>query len=130
MSIDAGQLAAWWGLPFAGMLLSIALMPLLAAQVWHHHVGKIVAGWSLAFLVPFAFVFGFGEAGHSLVHTLLGEYIPFIILLTALFTVAGGIYVRGNLHGSPGLNTGLMAIGAVLASFMGTTGAAMLMITR
>ena len=128
MSIDAGQLSGWWGLPFAGMLLSIALMPLLALKVWHHHAGKIVAGWSLAFLVPFAFVFGFGEAGHSLVHTLLGEYIPFIILLTALFTVAGGIYVRGNLHGSPGLNTGLMAIGAVLASFMGTTGAAMLMI--
>lgn len=128
MSIDAGQLAAWWGLPFAGMLLSIALMPLLALKVWHHHVGKIVTGWSLAFLVPFAFMFGAGEAGHALVHTLLGEYLPFIILLTALFTVAGGIYVRGNLHGSPGLNTGLMAIGAVLASFMGTTGAAMLMI--
>ncbi|MDP3820589.1 MAG: sodium:proton antiporter [Burkholderiales bacterium] len=128
MSIDAGQLAAWWGLPFAGMLLSIALMPLLALKVWHHHVGKIVAGWSLAFLVPFAFMFGAGEAGHALVHTLLGEYLPFIILLTALFTVAGGIYVRGNLHGSPGLNTGLMMIGAVLASFMGTTGAAMLMI--
>ena len=128
MSIDAGQLSAWWGLPFAGMLLSIALMPLLALKIWHHHVGKIVLGWSLAFLVPFAFTFGIGEAGHSLVHTLLAEYLPFIILLTALFTVAGGIYVRGNLHGSPGLNTGLMAIGAVLASFMGTTGAAMLMI--
>ena len=128
MSIDAGQLSAWWGLPFAGMLLSIALMPLLAPQVWHHHVGKIVLGWSLAFLLPFALMFGAGEAGHSLAHTLLGEYIPFIVLLTALFTVAGGIYVRGNLHGSPGLNTGLMAIGAVLASFMGTTGAAMLMI--
>ncbi|MEQ1686258.1 MAG: sodium:proton antiporter [Burkholderiaceae bacterium] len=128
MSIDAGQLSAWWGLPFAGMLLSIALMPLLALKIWHHHVGKIVVGWSLAFLVPFAFLFGAGEAGHALVHTLLGEYLPFIILLTALFTVAGGIYVRGNLHGSPGLNTGLMLIGAVLASFMGTTGAAMLMI--
>ena len=128
MSVGAGQLSAWWGLPFAGMLLAIALMPLLAPKVWHHHVGKIVLGWSLAFLVPFAFMFGLGEAGHSLVHTLLAEYLPFIILLTALFTVAGGIYVRGNLHGNPGLNTVLMAIGAVLASFMGTTGAAMLMI--
>ena len=128
MSVDAGQLSAWWGLPFAGMLLSIALMPLLAPAFWHHHAGKVALAWSLAFLLPFASTFGVAEAGHSLVHTLLAEYLPFIILLTALFTVAGGIYVRGNLHGSPGLNTGLMAIGAVLASFMGTTGAAMLMI--
>ena len=72
--------------------------------------------------------FGPGLAGASLVHALLAEYIPFVILLTALFTVAGGIYIKGNLHGSPGLNTGLLAIGAVLASFMGTTGASMLLI--
>ena len=128
MSIDAAQLTAWWGLPFAGMLLSIAVLPLLVPAFWHHHAGKVAAAWSLAFLVPFALAFGAGEAGHSLVHTLLAEYLPFIILLTALFTVAGGVYVRGNLHGSPALNAGLMAIGAALASFMGTTGAAMLMI--
>ena len=67
-------------------------------------------------------------AGISLVHALVAEYIPFIILLTALFTVAGGIFIRGNLHGSPALNAGLLLIGAVLASFMGTTGASMLMI--
>jgi Na+/H+ antiporter NhaD/arsenite permease-like protein len=67
-------------------------------------------------------------AGVNLVHALLAEYIPFVILLTALFTVAGGIYIRGNLHGSPGLNTAILAIGAVLASVMGTTGASMLLI--
>ena len=78
--------------------------------------------------MPFAVVFGPGLAGTSLVHALLAEYIPFVILLTALFTVAGGIYIRGNLHGSPGLNTAILAIGAVLASFMGTTGASMLLI--
>ena len=128
MSIDAAQLTAWWGLPFAGMLLSIAVLPLLVPAFWHHHAGKVAAAWSLAFLVPFALAFGAGEAGLSLVHTLLAEYLPFIILLTALFTVAGGVYVRGNLHGSPALNASLMAIGAALASFMGTTGAAMLMI--
>jgi Na+/H+ antiporter NhaD/arsenite permease-like protein len=61
-------------------------------------------------------------------HTLLGEYLPFVILLSALFATAGGIYVRGNLHGSPGLNCTLMAVGAALASVMGTTGASMLMI--
>ena len=126
--LDGARLSAWWGLPFAGMLLSIALMPLLLPKVWHHHFGKITAGWVLLLLLPFALTQGFGTTGAVLVHTLLGEYIPFIILLTALFTVAGGIFVRGNLHGSPGLNAGLMAIGAVLASFMGTTGASMLMI--
>jgi Na+/H+ antiporter NhaD/arsenite permease-like protein len=126
--LDGSQLSAWWGVPFAGMLLSIALMPLLAPKVWHHHYGKIALGWSLAFLVPFAAAFGPGLMGASLVHAMVAEYLPFIILLTALFTAAGGIYVRGNLHGSPGLNTGLMAIGAVLASLMGTTGASMLLI--
>ena len=126
--LDGGQLSAWWGVPFAGILLSIALMPLLAPHFWHHHFGKVAAGWALAFLLPFALVFGPGLAGVNLVHALLAEYIPFIVLLTALFTVSGGIYIRGNLHGSPGLNTSILAIGAVLASFMGTTGASMLLI--
>ena len=126
--IDGSALPLWWGIPFAGILLSIAVMPLVAPIFWHHHFGKVAAGWALLFLVPFAVAFGPGLAGASLVHALLAEYIPFVILLTALFTVAGGIYIKGNLHGSPGLNTGLLAIGAVLASFMGTTGASMLLI--
>ena len=126
--IDGAALALWWGVPFAGLLLSIALVPLLAPIFWHHHYGKVTATWGLAFLLPFAMVFGGGAAGVSLVHALLAEYLPFVILLTALFTVAGGIYIRGNLRGSPLLNTAILAIGAVLASFMGTTGASMLLI--
>ena len=126
--LDGASLSVLWGVPFAGVLLSIALIPLLAPIFWHHHYGKVTAAWSLAFLVPFAVVFGPGAAGVNFVHALLAEYIPFILLLTALFTVAGGIFIRGNLHGSPGLNTAILAIGAVLASFMGTTGASMLMI--
>ena len=126
--IDGRALSVSWGLPFAGMLLSIALLPLLLPDFWHRHFGKVAAGWSLAFLLPFALLFGFGAAAQGLLHTLLAEYLPFILLLTALFTVSGGIYVRGNLHGSPGLNTGLLALGAVLASVMGTTGASMLLI--
>jgi Na+/H+ antiporter NhaD/arsenite permease-like protein len=114
--------------PFAGILLSIALMPLLVPIFWHHHFGKVTAAWSLAFLLPFALIFGPGVASVNFMHALLAEYIPFILLLTALFTVAGGIYIRGNLHGSPGLNTAILAIGAVLASVMGTTGASMLLI--
>lgn len=125
---DGRQLSGAWGVPFAGILLSIALLPILAPSFWHHHFGKVAAAWSLAFLAPFAIVFGPGIAGSAFVHALVGEYIPFVVLLTALFTVAGGIYIRGNLHGSPALNTGLLAIGAVLASFMGTTGASMLLI--
>ena len=126
--IEGAGLSAWWALPFVGMLLSIAVLPLAAPALWHRHFGKIAAAWSLAFLLPHALVFGVGATGTSVVHTLLGEYLPFVILLSALFTIAGGIYVRGNLHGSPGLNVGLMAIGAVLASFMGTTGASMLLV--
>jgi Na+/H+ antiporter NhaD/arsenite permease-like protein len=126
--INGAELSAMWGIPFAGILLSIALMPLLVPQFWHHHFGKVTVAWSLAFLVPFAAMYGVDLAGSNLVHALLAEYIPFIILLTALFTVSGGIFIRGNLHGSPGLNTSILAIGAFLASFMGTTGASMLMI--
>ena len=125
---DGAQLSPLWGVPFAGILLSIALLPLLAPSFWHHHYGKISAAWALAFLLPFAAIYGVGLAGVQLVHALVAEYIPFIILLTALFTVAGGIHIRGNLRGAPGLNTAILAIGAVLASFMGTTGASMLLI--
>lgn len=125
---DGASLSPLWGVPFAGILLSIALLPLLAPSFWHHHYGKISAAWALAFLLPFAATYGAGLAGVQLVHALVAEYIPFIILLTALFTVAGGIHIRGNLRGAPGLNTAILAIGAVLASFMGTTGASMLLI--
>ena len=125
---DGAQLTAVWGIPFAGILLCIALMPLLTPHFWHHHYGKVVAAWSLAFFIPFAVMFGANLAGENLVHALFAEYIPFIVLLTALYAVSGGIFIRGNLHGSPGLNTAILAIGAFLASFMGTTGASMLMI--
>ena len=126
--IDGSQFSAWWGIPFAGMLLSIAILPLAAPQLWHRHFGKLAVAWVLALALPFAFVFGAAAWAASAVHTVLSEYLPFVILLTALFTISGGIYVRGNLHGSPALNVTIMAIGAVLASVMGTTGASVLLI--
>ena len=126
--IDGAALSPLWAVPFAGVLLSIALMPLLAPTFWHHHYGKVALGWALAFLLPFGALYGVALAGEQLVHAALAEYVPFIILLTALFTVAGGIHIRGNLHGAPALNVAILAIGAVLASFMGTTGASMLLI--
>ena len=127
-TLDGATLSPLWALPFAGILLSIAIIPLIAPHAWHSHFGKISAGWALVFLVPFALGFGTQTAFASFVHAMLEEYVPFIVLLTALFTVAGGICLHGDLHGSPRLNTGLLALGAVLASIMGTTGAAMLLI--
>ena len=127
-TLDGSQLSALWAVPFVGILLSIAIWPLVGPHVWHHHFGKIAAGWALAFLVPFALVFGLPTALAGLAHALLAEYVPFIVLLTALFAVSGGIYIRGNLHGTPVLNTAILLVGGVLASFMGTTGASMLLI--
>ena len=127
-ALDGASLSLLWGVPFSGILLSIALFPILAPAVWHHHFGKITAGWTLLFLLPFTVVFGAGTSAALVVHALLAEFIPFVILLFALYTVSGGILVSGNLHGSPALNTGLLALGTVLASIMGTTGAAMLLI--
>lgn len=126
--LDGSGLSGWWGVPFAGLLLSIALCPLLTPVFWHHHFGKVSLTWALAFLLPCAVYFGAGTAAGGAVHAFVAEYIPFIILITALFVVAGGICVRGNLHGTPALNTSLLALGTVMASFMGTTGASMLMI--
>ena len=125
---DGAALSLAWCIPFAGMLLSIALFPLLAPHFWHAHFGKVAAFWSLALLVPFGAVFGLEADAHSLAHALVAEYIPFILLLLALYTISGGILLGGTLRGSAGLNTGLLALGTLLASVMGTTGAAMLLI--
>jgi Na+/H+ antiporter NhaD/arsenite permease-like protein len=125
---NGGNLSPLWIVPFAGILLSIAVAPVTAPSFWHHHFGKTSAFWALAFLVPFAGYYGVDLAAREVVHTLLAEYVPFIILLLALFTVSGGIHIRGNLHGSARLNTGILALGTALASVMGTTGAAMLLI--
>jgi Na+/H+ antiporter NhaD/arsenite permease-like protein len=126
--LDGADLGLLWTVPFAGILLSIALCPLLVPTFWHHHFGKISAAWALAFLIPFALLFGFDLALFETLHTALLEYIPFIILLLALFTVTGGLRVRTSYNGSAGFNTGLLALGTALASWMGTTGAAMLLI--
>jgi len=126
--LDGTLLGLAWGLPFAGILLSIALLPLFAARVWHHHFGKIAVGWALAFLLPAAAVHGPAVAGTEFAHVMLAEFLPFLILVGSLFVVTGGIRVTGNLVGTPEVNLGILACGTVLASIMGTTGAAMLLI--
>ena len=127
-TIPGPELSAVWVIPFACMLLSIAIMPLAIPHIWHHHFGKIAVFWGLAFLVPCFAVYGAQVAIYELLHALLLEYVPFIILLFALFTVAGGVRLKGSLVGTPVVNTGILAVGTFLASWMGTTGAAMLLI--
>ncbi|HIN20155.1 MAG TPA: sodium:proton antiporter, partial [Candidatus Marinimicrobia bacterium] len=114
--------------PFIGILLSIAVVPLLAPIFWHRNFGKISAFWAISFLIPFIIWTGFGEALHQFLHVILLEYIPFILLLLALFTISGGIRLKGYLAGTPKVNTLILLIGTALASWMGTTGAAMLLI--
>ncbi|MCL2122675.1 MAG: sodium:proton antiporter [Desulfovibrionaceae bacterium] len=127
-TVPGSELSGIWALPFACMLLSIAILPLALPDVWHHHFGKISLFWGLTFLVPCLLVYGASVALYEFLHTMLLEYIPFIILLLALFTVAGGVRLTGALVGTPAVNTGILAVGAILASWMGTTGAAMLLI--
>src|SRR5258708_5555553 len=93
-----GTLGLVWALPFAGLLLTIALAPLLAPHVWHRHYGKIAALWAIAFVVPFGVVHGLAAAIHAVLGTFFHEYLPFIVLLGALYTVAAGVRLTGTLR--------------------------------
>jgi len=126
--LQGADLSILWVLPFVGILLSIAVMPLIAPAFWHHHFGKISFFWAILFIVPFFAQYGTSMTVYELLHVGLLEYFPFIVLLLALFTISGGIRLTGKLVGSPIVNTGIIFIGTLLASWMGTTGAAMLLI--
>lgn len=126
--IDGSNLSVIWVLPFAGILLSIAICPLFAEHWWHNNFGKVSAVWASLLVIPLIFTFGFEAALYEVLHAYLLEYIPFIVLLLALFTVSGGIRIKGYLKGTPEVNTAILLIGTILASWMGTTGAAMLLI--
>jgi len=126
--IDGASLGLLWVVPFAGILLSIALCPLLVPHFWHAHFGKVSAFWGAAVLLPMFVLLGPATALYEVLHVYLLEYIPFIILLLALFTVSGGVRLKGQLTGSPEVNVAILALGTFLASWMGTTGAAMLLI--
>ena len=120
-------LPLWSVIPFVGILLSIAVIPLISSSFWHHHFGKVSAAWALLFAIPFLMAYG-GAAFYEILHIYLLDYIPFIILLWGLFTAGGGIVIRGTLAGTPAVNTIILLIGTVLASWMGTTGASMILI--
>ncbi|HPB82710.1 MAG TPA: sodium:proton antiporter [Spirochaetota bacterium] len=126
--LDGQNLSLLWAIPFVGILLSIALFPLLLPRFWHHHYGKVSLFWGLSFLIAFSVNFGLNMSVFYTVEVFLLEYFPFIMLLLALFTVSGGIRLKGDLAGTPVVNTVIILLGTVLASWMGTTGAAMLLI--
>jgi Na+/H+ antiporter NhaD/arsenite permease-like protein len=117
-----------WALPFIGLLLSIAIGPLLAPRLWHAHYGKLAFIWSALTLTPLAALHGVPTALAALVHAMLGEYLSFIVVIATLYVVAGGILVTGNLRGTPLVNAAILTFGTVIASFVGTTGAAMILI--
>jgi Na+/H+ antiporter NhaD/arsenite permease-like protein len=125
---DGGALGALWAVPFAGLLLSIAVAPLLAPQFWHHHYGKVTAAWATAFLAPFALTYGADIAWRETLHVVLLDYVPFIVVLFSLYTISGGVFVDGDLRATPLRNTGLLAAGTMIASITGTTGASVLLI--
>jgi Na+/H+ antiporter NhaD/arsenite permease-like protein len=126
--LDGAAMKWPFALPFAGLLLSIAIGPLLFARFWHSHYGKIAAAWSLAALVSIAWLAGGSAMAAAFVHAMLGEYLSFIVLLFALYTVAGGILLTGQIRGTPGNNAVMLAIGTAMASIVGTTGAAMILV--
>ena len=113
-------------LPFVLMLLSIAIFPLFWNHFWDKNKNKLIV--SIILSVPIILYLLINNFSHTLIHTLVFDYIPFIILLGALFTITGGILLTGDIEAKPKINTLFLAIGAVLASIMGTTGAAMLLI--
>ncbi len=126
--LDGAALTWPWSLPFVGLLLSIATGPLVSARIWARHYGKIAAGWSALTLVAIGAAFGPPTAFHALLHAMLADYMSFIALLFSLYVVAGGIVVSGNFHGTPAGNTAMLLLGTLLASFVGTAGAAMIMV--
>jgi Na+/H+ antiporter NhaD/arsenite permease-like protein len=126
--LDGASMAWPWAFPFIGILLSIALGPLLFPKVWHAHYGKIALAWAVVTLAPLAIVQGGPAAVATFVKVMLSDYVGFILLLFTLYTVAGGILITGSIRTSPWTNFGILALGAALASLVGTTGASLILV--
>jgi Na+/H+ antiporter NhaD/arsenite permease-like protein len=126
--LDGATMNWPFAMPFVGLLLSIAIGPLLFPNLWHRHYGKIATAWSLLALVSMAWFGGIAAAGTTFVHAMLAEYLSFMVLLFGLYTVAGGILVSGDISGTPRNNLAILALGTAMASIVGTTGASMILI--
>src|SRR3984957_8579345 len=128
--LDGATLSWVWELPFVGILLTIAFPPRVIRRVWHRHYGKFTFVWAVLTLVPLAALRGVDTALAALAHALLGDYLGFIAVLFALYVVAGGIVVAGTVRGTPLTNALTLLFGTLIASIVGTTGAAMIFIRR
>ena len=126
--LDGKSLSPFWAIPFLGILISIAVMPLTCGRFWVRHYGKVALFWSLVTIIGIAFVQGFSVSLHGALDTMMNTFLPFICLLLALFTVTGGIKFHGTFSGAPSVNIAIMLLGAVLSNIIGTTGAAVLLI--
>jgi Na+/H+ antiporter NhaD/arsenite permease-like protein len=115
-------------LPFILLLLAIAILPLARGHWWERNRNKAVVAALLAIPVALYLAAAWGAAGREVLVEKVAEYVSFIILLAALFVISGGVYVQGSLSGTPLVNMGVLAFGAVLANFIGTTGASVLLI--
>ena len=126
--MQGSDLSIVWAIPFAGILLSIALVPLIFPDFWHNHFGKVSLAWAAVTIIPLSLAFGLHNGIVALNEALVGDFIPFILFVGTLFVVAGGIHISGNFTGRPVGNLAFLITGAALANIMGTTGAAMLLI--
>ena len=122
---SAMQVPVWLCIPFAGLLLCIAVMPLLRAEWWEAHQPLVVFMWIILLVVPFAIVYGAGDTFETVLECIVNDYLTFIVLLFGLFCVSGNITVGGDFAGSPRVNACLLALGTLLSSCIGTTGANM-----
>ena len=127
-ALDGARLPWPLALPFAGILLSIALGPLAVKEWWHIHYEKAAGFWAILALGGLTAVEGFPAAAASFVHSMALAYLPFILMLIAFYTAAGGITLEGKLNGSPMVNTTILAFGAAIANIIGTTGASMILV--
>jgi Na+/H+ antiporter NhaD/arsenite permease-like protein len=127
-ALDGTALRWPWAVPFIGILITIATGPLLFPRIWHNHYGKLAFIWGTITIAPLAAVYGAPSTIAAFVHTMLAEFFSFIVLLFTLYVVAGGILVTGNLRGTPLVNLAILAFGSLIASVVGTTGAAMILV--
>jgi Na+/H+ antiporter NhaD/arsenite permease-like protein len=117
-----------WAAPFVGLVLTIALAPHFAPALWERNYGKAALAWSLAFAAPDLAERGAVATAAALLDTAVHQYLPFVLLLGTLYIVAGGLRITGAPHGTPGVNTALLALGTVMAGIIGTPGASLLML--
>ncbi len=122
------ELSEWTVLPFVALLLCIAVLPLAAPHWWEHNKNKGIVAAVLGIPLAAYLAISFGSDGQGELLHAAKDYVSFICLLGSLYVISGGVFVRGSLDGTPLLNTALLALGAVLASFVGTTGASVLLI--